>query len=88
MYLQRYTYICIIYIYKYIYIYIYIQIYIFIYKFVYMAHHFILLRLNPFDLRVDREESWFEPLYVIIAGLLASRAYKNVSWPWLSPLRG
>ena len=24
-------------------------------KFVYMAHHFILLRLNPFDLKVDRE---------------------------------
>ena len=24
-------------------------------KFVYMAHHFILLRLNPFDLRVDKE---------------------------------
>ena len=24
-------------------------------KFVYMAHHFILLWLNPFDLRVDRE---------------------------------
>ena len=24
-------------------------------KFVYMAHHFISLRLNPFDLRIDRE---------------------------------
>ena len=24
-------------------------------KFVYMTHHLILLRLNPFDLRVDRE---------------------------------
>ena len=29
-------------------------------KFVYMAHHFILLRLNPFDLRVDKEGWWFE----------------------------
>ena len=29
-------------------------------KFVYMAHHFILLRLNPFDLRVDWEGWWFE----------------------------
>ena len=29
-------------------------------KFVYMAHHFTLLGLNPFDLRVDREGSWFE----------------------------
>ena len=41
---------------------IYINIYIYIYhiiingKFVYMAHRFILLWLNPFDLRVDREE--------------------------------
>ena len=32
----------------------------FIGKFVYMAHHFILLRLNPFGLRVDREGWWFE----------------------------
>ena len=29
-------------------------------KFVYMADHFILLRLNPFGLRVDREGWWFE----------------------------
>ena len=29
-------------------------------KFVYMAHHFILLRLNPFGVRVDREGWWFE----------------------------
>ena len=29
-------------------------------KFVCMAHHFVLLRLNPFDLRVDREGWWFE----------------------------
>ena len=41
-------------------------------KFVYMAHHFILLRLNAFDLRVDREGWWFE-LCVIVAGLLVSR---------------
>ena len=33
----------------------------FVGKFVYMAHHFILLQLNPFDLRgVDREGWWFE----------------------------
>ena len=25
-----------------------------------MAHHLILLRLNPFDLSVDREGWWFE----------------------------
>ena len=29
-------------------------------KFVYMAHNFILLRLNLFGLRVDREGWWFE----------------------------
>ena len=29
-------------------------------KFVYMAHHFIMLWLNPFGLRVDREGWWFE----------------------------
>ena len=29
-------------------------------KFVSMAHHFNLLRLNPFDLRIDRERWWFE----------------------------
>ena len=27
-------------------------------KNVYMAHHFILVRLNPFDLSVDREVWW------------------------------
>ena len=44
----------------YIYIYIYIYWYISTGKFAYMAHHFILLRLNPFGLRVDREGWWFE----------------------------
>ena len=29
-------------------------------KFVYMAQHFNLLQLNPFDLRADREGWWFE----------------------------
>ena len=29
-------------------------------KLVYMAHKFILLRLNPFDLWVDSEGWWFE----------------------------
>ena len=58
----------------YIHIYIYTYIHIYIHplrgwssltmaltgKFVYMAHHFIMLRLNPFGLRVDRERCWFE----------------------------
>ena len=42
-------------------------------KFVYMANHFILLRLNPFDLGVDREPQWFEHSSVIVDRLLLSR---------------
>ena len=41
-------------------------------KFVYMAHHFILLQLNLFDLRVDREGWWFEHC-IMVAGFLVSR---------------
>ena len=29
-------------------------------KFLYMDHHFILLWLNPFKIRVDEERWWFE----------------------------
>ena len=32
----------------------------YIYVGVYIGHHFILLRLNPFVLWVDREGWWFE----------------------------
>ena len=42
-------------------------------KFVYIAHLFILLRLNPFDLSVDREPWWFELFCVIVASFLISR---------------
>ena len=56
-------------------------------KFVYRAKHFILLRLNPFVLRVDSEGWWVWALYVIVASLLVSRRCKNVCWPWLSPHR-
>ena len=42
-------------------------------KLVYMDHHFILLWLNPFDLRVDREGWWFGHSCVIVVGLLVSR---------------
>ena len=38
----------------------FLYIYAYTYKFVYMAHHFLLLRLNPFDLRVDLEGWWFD----------------------------
>ena len=29
-------------------------------EFVYVAHHSIMLRLNPFGLRVDKEGWWFD----------------------------
>ena len=51
-----------IYIYIYIYIYVNVKVNVNVRKvnviYVYMAHHFILLRLNPFDLRVGREGWW------------------------------
>ena len=57
-------------------------------KFVYMAHHFILLRLNPFGLRVDREGWWFGHSVSSLWVCLSAEGAKNFSWPWLSPLRG
>ena len=41
---------------------VFLDIYAFTAKFVYVyvAHYFILLRLNPFDLSVDRQGWWFE----------------------------
>ena len=56
-------------------------------KFVYMAHHFILLWLNPFGLMVDREEWWFEYSMSQLRVCLSAEGAKNVSWPRLSPLR-
>ena len=69
-------------------------IYIFSGKFVYMAHHFILLRLNPFDLRFDREGWWFEHSVSYLWPCLSAEDAKNVFdpgylcskdgvvWPW------
>ena len=56
-------------------------------KYVYMAHHFILLWLNHFGLRVDREKWWFEHSMWFQACLTAEGA-ENVSWLWIFPLRG
>ena len=53
-----------------------------------MAHHFTLLRLNPFDLRVARERWWFEHSVSYLRVCLSAEGAKNVSWPWLSPLQG
>ena len=57
-------------------------------KFVYMAHHFILLPLNPFKIRVDRERWWYLHPVSQSRVFLAVDSAKNVAWPWLSPLRG
>ena len=43
-------------------------------KLVYIAHHFIFLRLITFDLRVDREGWWFSySMGVIVGDLVVSR---------------
>ena len=53
-----------------------------------MAHHFILLWLHLFGLRVDREGWWFEHSMSLLRVWLSAEGAKSVSWPWLSPLRG
>ena len=57
-------------------------------KFLCMAHHFVLLRLNPFGLKVDREGWLFEHSMLYLRVRLSAEGGKNVSWPRLSPLRG
>ena len=57
-------------------------------KFAYMAHHFIMLWLNPLGLWVDREEWWFNHSVSQLRVCLSAENVKNISWPWLSPLRG
>ena len=56
-------------------------------KFVYMVHHFILLQLNPFNLGIDRQEWWFENSVSQLRVGLSAESAKDVSWPWLSPLK-
>ena len=51
-------------------------------------HYFIMLRLNPFGLRVDNEGGWFEHSLSHLRVCLSAEGAKNVSWPWISPLRG
>ena len=57
-------------------------------KLVYMAHHFILLRLNLIGLRVDREGWRFGHSMSKLRVSSSAEAAKNVSWPWLSLHRG
>ena len=80
----------IVYIYHHIYIFIYsspytaIYVFIYIYSCVYIAHHFILLWLSPFDLSVDVEGWWFEHSVSLLQVCLSAGGAKNVSRPWLS----
>ena len=48
---------------------------------VYMAHHFILQRLNLLDLRVDRERWWFEHLRHSCGFACQQRVLKMFSGP-------
>ena len=57
-------------------------------RFVYLAQHFILLRLSPFGLRVDRKGWWFEPSMSLFRVSLLAEGDENVSWHWVSPLQG
>ena len=56
--------------------------------FVFVAHHFILLWFNLFDVSVDSEGWWFEHSVGWSRVCLSGEGAKNVSRPWLSPLRG
>ena len=53
---------------------------IYIGKFVYMSYHFILPRLNPFDLRVDREGWWFEHSLSYLRVFLSAESAEIVCW--------
>ena len=57
-------------------------------KFVYMAHHFILLRLNPFSLRVDRLGWMYQHSLSELRVCLSAEGAKIFFWHWLSLLRG
>ena len=53
-----------------------------------MAHHFILLRLNPFSLRIDREGWCVNNSMRQLRLSLPAEGAKNASLFWLSLLQG
>ena len=55
-------------------------------KCVYMDHHFILLQLNPFGIRVDKERWLFQYYMSQFQVCLPAEGAKKVSWLWLTPL--
>ena len=60
----------------------------YIYIYIYIYPYYILFILYPFDLRVDKEGWWFENSGSWLRVCLSEEGDKNVSWHWLSPLRG
>ena len=64
-------------------IYIYIYIYIYIWYIIYNIFvSYILLRLNPFDLSIDKERWCFEQSVSKLRVWLLIEGAKNVSRPW------
>ena len=57
-------------------------------KFLYMAHDFILLRLNPIGVRFLSEGWWFEHSMSNLQVCLSAEGAKNVFWRWLFAVRG
>ena len=53
-----------------------------------MAHHFIILQLNPFDHRVYREGQLSEHSVSQLQVCFSAEGAKNLSWPWLTRLHG
>ena len=51
-------------------------------KFVYIAHHFILLWLNPVDFRFDRVGRSFEHTVLKLRGFLSKEGAKIVFFCW------
>ena len=52
-----------------------------------MAHNFILLWLNPFNLDIDTGAWWFEHSVSSFWYSLPAEDAENVSQPWLSPVQ-
>ena len=53
-----------------------------------MVHHFILLRLNLFFLRLHSDGWWFEQSMSELQVCLSADGPENVSWLWLFLLQG
>ena len=56
-------------------------------KFPYMAHQFILLRLNSFGVRLDKVGWWFGHLVSWLQVSLSVEGANNIFWFWLRALQ-